>query len=90
MNLASLVDIPSLIAPDAVGLRLANGASLDYATLRPAVGRGAGYLASLGVSPGDRVGLFGTFLRGLHERVRQVAVEPAACGDGAVGQRKRS
>ncbi len=58
MNLASLVDIPALIAPDAPAL-IADRA-VDYAPLRAAVGRGAGLLSELGVGPGDRVGIFAT------------------------------
>ncbi len=58
MNLASLVDIPSLIAPDAPAL--GGPANVNYADLRTSVGRGAGLLLELGVRPGDRVGLFAT------------------------------
>lgn len=58
MNLASLVDIPALIAPDAPAV--VAGRAADYATLRSAVGRGAGLLAGLGVGPGDRVGILAT------------------------------
>jgi acyl-CoA synthetase (AMP-forming)/AMP-acid ligase II len=58
VNLASLVDIPALIAPDAPAM--SGPAAVDYAQLRSAVGRGAGLLRNLGVSVGDRVGLFAT------------------------------
>lgn len=58
MNLASLVDIPALIAPDAPAL--SGDRNVDYATLRAAVGRGAGLLADLGVAAGDRVGILAT------------------------------
>ncbi|HUF96729.1 MAG TPA: AMP-binding protein [Ilumatobacter sp.] len=58
MNLASLVDIPSLIAPDAPAI--AGPAAADYLQLRAAVGRGATLLSGLGVDAGDRVALFAT------------------------------
>ncbi|MEX2626876.1 MAG: AMP-binding protein [Ilumatobacteraceae bacterium] len=58
MNLASLVDIPALIAPDSPAL--SGDRDVDYATLRSAVGRGAGLLAELGVAAGDRVGILAT------------------------------
>jgi acyl-CoA synthetase (AMP-forming)/AMP-acid ligase II len=58
LNLASLVDIPALIAPQAPAV--AGPSPIDYAELRSAVGRGAGLLRSLGVSAGERVGIFAT------------------------------
>lgn len=58
MNLASLVDIPALIAPDAPAL--SGQRRVEYATLRSAVGRAAGLLRELGVGAGDRVGIFAT------------------------------
>lgn len=76
MNLASLVDIPALIAPDApalIGTR-----AVDYATLRSAVGRGAGLLSELGVGHGDRVGIFAT------NSVEVIEVMFAAASLGAV------
>lgn len=76
MNLASLVDIPALIAPDAPALSAAG--AVDYAALRSAVGRGAGLLAGLGVGPGDRVGIFAT------NSVEFVEVMFAAASLGAV------
>ena len=58
MNLAMLLDIPASIVPDAPALLGAETES--YGRLRDAAGRAAGLLASLGVGPGDRVGLFAT------------------------------
>ena len=63
MNLASLLDLPSMIAPDAVVAIDATGddaRAVTYEELRSAVASAAGLLGQLGVGPGDRVGLLAT------------------------------
>ena len=58
VNLAMLVDIPALIAPSAPALVGAD--KVDFAGLRSAIGRGAGFLRGLGIAAGDRVGILST------------------------------
>lgn len=64
MNLGSLLDLPSMIVPDAVVLIDTTPASgpreVTYGELREAVAQTAGLLMSLGVEGGDRVGVFAT------------------------------
>lgn len=64
MNLASLLDFPSLIVPDSLVLIDTTPASgpreVTYGELRAAVAQAAGLLTELGVTQGDRVGLFAT------------------------------
>lgn len=64
MNLASLLDLPSMIAPDAVALIDATGdgepREITYQELRDAVSATAGLLVGYGVEPGDRVGIYAT------------------------------
>ena len=64
MNLASLLDLPSMIVPDSVALIDATAAGgcreVTYGELREAVSKTAGLLTELGVGPGDRAGLFAT------------------------------
>ncbi len=69
MNLASLLDLPSMIAPDSVVLidTTTTGGDTDgtatpitYEELRAAVSQAAGLLTELGIGQGDRVGLFAT------------------------------
>ncbi|MEL7155918.1 MAG: AMP-binding protein [Actinomycetota bacterium] len=64
MNLGSLLDLPSMIVPDAMVLIDTTPASgpreVTYGELREAVSQTAGLLMSLGVEGGDRVGLFAT------------------------------
>ena len=61
MNLASLLDLPSMIVPESVVLidTTTDGepATITYEELRSAVSQAAGLLTELGVGPGDRVGL---------------------------------
>src|SRR5882757_1553492 len=58
VNVALLIDIPALIAPDAPALLGAE--SLDFGGLRVAVAKGGGLLHDLGVGRGDRVGVIST------------------------------
>ena len=64
MNLASLLDLPSMIVPESMVLIDTTGdgepRSVTYEELRAAVSQTAGLLTELGVGPGDRVGLFAT------------------------------
>ncbi len=64
MNLASLLDLPAMIAPDSVALIDTTTEGEDqpvtYEELRAAVSQAAGLLTELGIGPGDRVGLFAT------------------------------
>src|SRR5439155_4720879 len=59
MNLAMLLDIPSMIVPDDAAIMTEKGTT-TYGELRANAAAVAGHLASLGVGPGDRVGLFAT------------------------------
>ncbi len=64
MNLASLLDLPSMIAPDSVvaidTTTAGEDRAITYEELRGAVSQTAGLLMELGVGSGDRVGLFAT------------------------------
>ena len=64
MNLASLLDLPSMIVPDSLVLidTTAPGGprEVTYGELREAVSLTAGLLTELGVTQGDRVGVFAT------------------------------
>ncbi len=64
MNLGSLLDLPSMIVPEAEVLidTTADGGArvVTYGELREAVSQTAGLLMGLGVGPGDRVGIFAT------------------------------
>jgi acyl-CoA synthetase (AMP-forming)/AMP-acid ligase II len=64
VNLASLLDLPSMIVPDAVAVidsTAPGGArTVTYEELRTAVSHAAGLLRELGISAGDRVGLLAT------------------------------
>ncbi|MDH4365565.1 MAG: AMP-binding protein, partial [Acidimicrobiia bacterium] len=64
MNLASLLDLPSMIVPDSLVLidTTAPGGprEVTYGELREAVSLAAGLLTELGVTQGDRVGVFAT------------------------------
>ncbi|MDH4078019.1 MAG: AMP-binding protein, partial [Acidimicrobiia bacterium] len=64
MNLASLLDLPSMIVPDSLVLidTTAPGGprEVTYGELREAVSLAAGLLTELGVAQGDRVGVFAT------------------------------
>lgn len=64
MNLGSLLDLPSMIVPEAMVLidTTAPGGAREvtYEELRAAVSQTAGLLTELGVTAGDRVGLFAT------------------------------
>jgi acyl-CoA synthetase (AMP-forming)/AMP-acid ligase II len=63
VNLASLLDLPSMIVPDAMALIDISGPSpreITYGELRANVGQTAGLLTELGVTAGDRVGVFAT------------------------------
>ena len=58
MNIAVLLDLPAMIAPDQVILD--DGVtSLTYGELRGGAGAAAGVLTRLGVTAGARVGIFG-------------------------------
>ncbi|MEM7272332.1 MAG: AMP-binding protein [Actinomycetota bacterium] len=64
MNLASLLDLPSMITPESVvvldTITNGNDRTTTYGELREAVASAAGLLTELGVGEGDRVGLFAT------------------------------
>jgi acyl-CoA synthetase (AMP-forming)/AMP-acid ligase II len=64
VNLASLLDLPSMIVPEAIAVidtTAAGGArAVTYGELRSAVAQTAGLLTELGIGHGDRVGLFAT------------------------------
>jgi len=64
VNLASLLDLPSMIVPETVVLIDTTGDGearvVTYEELRAAVSLTAGLLTEMGVGPGDRVGLFAT------------------------------
>src|SRR6058998_3797543 len=59
MNLAMLLDIPSMIVPDDAAIMTEKGTT-TYGELRADAAAVAGHLASVGIGPGDRVGLFAT------------------------------
>ncbi len=73
MNLASLLDLPSMIVPESVALidTTAPGGAREvtYEELRAAVGLAAGLLTELGVEHGDRVGVFATNSTALIEAI---------------------
>ncbi|MCO8129120.1 AMP-binding protein [Acidimicrobiia bacterium EGI L10123] len=77
MNLAMLLDIPSMIVPDDVALR-SDDDTVTYAELRSRVGRVAAALRSSGIGPGDRVAILAT------NRVAAVEVIFGAAAVGAV------
>ncbi|MCP3913811.1 MAG: long-chain fatty acid--CoA ligase [Actinomycetia bacterium] len=64
MNLASLLDLPSMIVPESIVLidTTAPGGTrqVTYEELREGVSKVAGLLMSLGVEQGDRVGVYAT------------------------------
>jgi acyl-CoA synthetase (AMP-forming)/AMP-acid ligase II len=64
VNLASLLDLPSMIVPDSMVLIDTTAPDgpreITYGELREAVGQAAGLLTELGVVAGDRVGVFAT------------------------------
>jgi acyl-CoA synthetase (AMP-forming)/AMP-acid ligase II len=64
VNLASLLDLPSMIVPDSMVLIDTTSADgpreVTYEELRAAVSQAAGLLTELGVGQGDRVGVFAT------------------------------
>ncbi len=64
MNLASLLDLPSMIAPDSIvaidTTTDGEDRAITYEELRAAVSQTCGLLMELGVGAGDRVGLFAT------------------------------
>ncbi|MEM7337572.1 MAG: AMP-binding protein [Actinomycetota bacterium] len=64
MNLASLLDLPSMIVPDSMVLIDTTGPDgpreITYGELREAVSLTAGLLMELGVTAEDRVGVFAT------------------------------
>jgi acyl-CoA synthetase (AMP-forming)/AMP-acid ligase II len=64
VNLASLLDLPSMIVPDSLVLIDTTSAGgpreITYEELRSAVSQAAGLLTELGISQGDRVGVFAT------------------------------
>lgn len=59
MNLSMFIDIPAMIVPDQPAV-FGEGHEETYGQLRDAGGRVATLFESLGVAPGDRVGLFAT------------------------------
>lgn len=59
MNLAMVIDIPTMIAPDQVAV-VTDEHHETYAELREAAGRWAALLSSRGVGKGDRVAMFAT------------------------------
>jgi acyl-CoA synthetase (AMP-forming)/AMP-acid ligase II len=60
MNLAMLLDLPSMIVPDDIVVVDIDGREVTYLDLRQAVSNVAGMLRSMGVGAGDRVGVFAT------------------------------
>jgi acyl-CoA synthetase (AMP-forming)/AMP-acid ligase II len=64
VNLASLLDLPSMIVPDEVALidttDAAGPREITYGELRQGAGQVAGLLQSLGCQAGDRIGIFAT------------------------------
>ena len=67
MNLAMLLDLPSMIVPDDVVVIDIDGREVSYLELRQAASQVAGMLRGLGVGSGDRVGLFATNRVGMIE-----------------------
>ena len=60
MNLAMLLDLPSMIVPDEIAVVDIDGREVTYGELREKVSQTAGMLAALGVGVGDRVAIFAT------------------------------
>ena len=56
MNLAMLLDLPSMIVPDDIVVIDVDGREVTYLELRQAASQVAGMLRGLGVGEGDRVG----------------------------------
>ncbi|MPY92236.1 MAG: AMP-binding protein [Acidimicrobiia bacterium] len=75
MNLASLLDLPSMIVPDTTVI-VDGDREVGYFELRSASAQVAGLLRSLGVEANDRVGIFAT---------NQVEVLEVLFGAAAVG-----
>src|SRR3954469_25028411 len=69
MNLAMLLDLPSMIVPDDIVVIDIDGREVSYLELRQAASQVAGMLRGLGVGSGDRVGLFATNRVGMIEVV---------------------
>jgi acyl-CoA synthetase (AMP-forming)/AMP-acid ligase II len=67
MNLAMLLDLPSMIVPDDIVVIDVDGREVSYAELRAGASKVAGLLRSLGVGTSDRVGLFATNRVGMIE-----------------------
>jgi acyl-CoA synthetase (AMP-forming)/AMP-acid ligase II len=76
MNLAMLLDLPSMIVPDDIVVIDVDGREVSYFELRQATSQVAGLLRSLGVGSGDRVGLFAT---------NRVAMIEVIFGTAAIG-----
>lgn len=74
MNLAMLLDLPSMIVPDDIVVIDVDGREVTYFELRQAASQVAGMLRGLGVGSGDRVGLFATNRVGMIEVVFGTAV----------------
>jgi acyl-CoA synthetase (AMP-forming)/AMP-acid ligase II len=77
MNLAMLLDLPSMIVPDEVVVIDIDGREVAYGELRQNVAQAAGMLRALGVGAGDRVAVFAT------NRAEFVEVVFAAAAVGA-------
>ncbi len=60
VNVAMLLDLPSMICFDQTAVIDVDGTEVSYGDLRAAVAQAEGLLASLGVTAGDRVGILGT------------------------------
>ena len=69
MNLAMLLDFPSMIVPDDVVVIDIDGTEITYGDLRASVAQVAGMLKGLGVEVGDRVGVFSTNRAGMIELI---------------------
>ena len=76
MNLAMLLDIPAMIVDDHCAL-IDAGREQTYAELRAAVAQCTGVLSTLGVGPGDRVGILSTNRSELIEVLFAVAARGA-------------
>lgn len=60
VNVAMLIDLPSMICFDQTAVIDVDGTEVSYGELRAAISQTAGLLSSLGVTAGDRVGILGT------------------------------